>query len=281
MPESNEDNFWGTTDIVFYCLVDKERTKTLKEEILSMVKPDSIVADVGSGTGILAKFALRAGAKKVYVIEPDPNLMKTLEWNFKEEIQDGRAVLIQKGIDDVKFTEKIDVVICELISTGLFEEYQVPAINHCLKYCKKNALIIPKALNHFVELVHISENFYGEKLKVVQYEYNEFIKGEKKKYVPLSEKKCYATTDFGKKNSLKLNAKVDLQIIKDGIANGLKISNSTVLHEGRTIGATLAYCMPVIIPIKPVKLHKEDRVKLDLQYKFCGGIDGLKIKIRP
>jgi SAM-dependent methyltransferase len=48
---------------------DRTRTFSFREAINEVVRRDSVVVDLGSGTGILALFAAKAGAARVYAIE--------------------------------------------------------------------------------------------------------------------------------------------------------------------------------------------------------------------
>ena len=50
-------------------LDDRTRTDAFLEAIRAVVKPGDVVVDLGSGTGILAMAAARAGASRVYAIE--------------------------------------------------------------------------------------------------------------------------------------------------------------------------------------------------------------------
>ena len=52
-------------------LQDEIRTSTYERAIManSVDFKDKVVLDVGTGTGILAYFAVKAGAKKVYAVE--------------------------------------------------------------------------------------------------------------------------------------------------------------------------------------------------------------------
>ncbi|HJL20261.1 MAG TPA: 50S ribosomal protein L11 methyltransferase [Sandaracinaceae bacterium LLY-WYZ-13_1] len=52
-----------------WMLLDEVRTRAYAEAIARTVKPGDVVVDVGSGSGILALLAARAGARRVYAIE--------------------------------------------------------------------------------------------------------------------------------------------------------------------------------------------------------------------
>ena len=64
-------------------LNDSIRMTAYEKAIKEVVKPGMTVLDIGTGTGILALWALKAGAKKVYAIE----LMLKLLASQKLELQ--------------------------------------------------------------------------------------------------------------------------------------------------------------------------------------------------
>ncbi|MDO8648704.1 MAG: 50S ribosomal protein L11 methyltransferase [Candidatus Peregrinibacteria bacterium] len=270
-------NYWGSSDMVFQCLIDKKRVSALKKAILKTVKPGDVVVDLGTGTGIMSTFAIDAGAKKVYAVEADAGLCETFENNLKSNGYKGKIVLIEGDATQIKLPEKVDVVICEMVATGLIDESQVPVMNNVLQYCKPGAKIIISRMQNFVELVNINDSFYGHELQVIQYEYpwDRAIRS-----TPLSEKYMYAEIDFSKKNDGGVDVEVPLKINKSGKLNGIRITNKTFLADGSILGSTAAYCMPLVLPIDPVEVKKGEALMLRLQYKMCGGMDHFHLSLR-
>jgi FkbM family methyltransferase len=64
----------------------------------SHVKSGDIVFDCGAHVGVFTDMALRRGASKVVSIEPDPVNLECLRRNFRQEISDGRVIVIPKGV---------------------------------------------------------------------------------------------------------------------------------------------------------------------------------------
>lgn len=68
------------------------------------VKQGDVVLDVGSHVGTFGDDALRRGASKVIMIEPDPVNVECIRRNFAKEIAEGRVVLVAEGAWDAEST---------------------------------------------------------------------------------------------------------------------------------------------------------------------------------
>jgi len=68
-----------------------------------------VMADLGSGTGILGIGCLLLGAELVYFIEKDPKAMEIAKENLNNIENKEKAILIKKDIEE--FDEKVDVVV--------------------------------------------------------------------------------------------------------------------------------------------------------------------------
>ena len=60
--ENNTEQYWSMTEGVFNCLIDTKRSIAFKKAIQKTVKVGDVVVDMGTGSGILAMFAAKAGA---------------------------------------------------------------------------------------------------------------------------------------------------------------------------------------------------------------------------
>jgi len=72
--------------------------------------------DIGSGTGILALFALQAGAKHVYLIEEQTQMNEVIIALMNENnINENNYTIINELSNKVELPEKVDIIIHELI----------------------------------------------------------------------------------------------------------------------------------------------------------------------
>jgi protein arginine N-methyltransferase 1 len=269
--------YWSMTEGIFNCLIDKERTIAFRKAIYKTIKAGDIVVDGGTGSGIFAMFAADAGAKRVYALEWDSRNYTILKETFALNGYKDKIILIKGDARKVELPEKIDVIICEMIATGLIEELQVPAMNHLLSFAKPNVKVILNAIENYAELVFSNEIFYDHKMKIIQYEYSGIENLQSK---PKSGQVMYKKISFSKiNNDNRVDASINLKILRGGVVNGIRISSRTVFYDGSTFNSSFAYCYPIILPIENVNTKKGDEFLLKLSYRMCEGFQSLKYSI--
>lgn len=125
-------------------LEDQVRMRAYRQAIFDAVQPGAVVADIGTGTGILAYFAAQAGAGKVYAIESGPIIdvaRKTADENgFSECIR-----FIQGNSLEVDVPERVDVLITETVGCFGIDEGILEAVHDARhRFLKDGGIIIPK-----------------------------------------------------------------------------------------------------------------------------------------
>ena len=66
--ESREDRLYSVHD--HGCMIaHRVRVRSYRRALEKVVKPGSVVVDIGTGTGLFALFACKLGARKVFAIE--------------------------------------------------------------------------------------------------------------------------------------------------------------------------------------------------------------------
>eukprot|EP00931_Biecheleriopsis_adriatica_P116477 TRINITY_DN92115_c0_g1_i1.p1 TRINITY_DN92115_c0_g1~~TRINITY_DN92115_c0_g1_i1.p1 ORF type:complete len:657 (-),score=126.19 TRINITY_DN92115_c0_g1_i1:41-2011(-) len=88
-----------------------------------------VVMDVGSGSGMLAFFALQAGAARVYCIEASPMADVIRELANANGWSD-RVVVVNKILQDIRdeVPEKVDCILHETLGTCLFAERGIETV---------------------------------------------------------------------------------------------------------------------------------------------------------
>lgn len=262
------------TEGVFNCLIDEKRSLAFKKAIKKTIRKGDVVVDMGTGSGILAMFAAKAGAKKVYAVEIDTNNVRTLQSTFLENGLADVIEVIHADVTKVTLPEKVNVIIGEMIATALIEELQVPAMNNILKCAKRNCRVLLSKYTTHLDLVHNNEMYYGNRFKLIRYEYPDLIKLKSKIY---SKQNVVSEIDFSKKtSSLKVSKKFAIKITKNGVINGIRLSGKTTFYDNSTLGATYAYDYPIILPIDEISVAKGDTIYVSLSYTISGGLQSVK-----
>ena len=128
-------------------LEDEPRVSRYREAIERVVRPGDVVLDIGTGTGILALMAVRAGARRVYAIEVGPaaDLAKrVLAANDPEE-----KVVLMRGLSlELSLPEPADVLVSEIIwNAGLGEGILNTVADARARLLKPDARVIPERLH--------------------------------------------------------------------------------------------------------------------------------------
>ncbi|MCC7051335.1 MAG: 50S ribosomal protein L11 methyltransferase [Bacteroidia bacterium] len=271
------NNYWSMTEGAFNCLIDDERTKAFNKAIKNTVKKGDVVVDMGSGSGVLAMLAADCGAKKVYAVELDKKNTKTLSNTFRNNNLENIVTVLEGDVRTIKIPEKVDVIIGEMIATGLIEELQIPAMNNIIKYGNKNVKVLLNKIENFIDLVYNNNSYYGHKFNIIRYEYPDL---KKLASVSFTKPEKYSVVDFSKQNKKnKINVSTEFEINKKGIINALRISSKTIFYDNSTVGATFAYCYPILLPIEEQRVEKGDKFMVYLSYTMCEGFDTLNYSV--
>lgn len=136
-------------------LADRPRMAFYHEMIRRRLKPGDRVIDLGTGTGILAAFAARAGAAKVYAID------------HSEILDHAKALAVENGITKVEFVaehsadfhldEPVDVIVHEQMGDFLFDEAMLPNVCDLRdRLLKPGGVILPSKFEFFCEPVQLN-----------------------------------------------------------------------------------------------------------------------------
>lgn len=265
--------------LVDECLLDEKRIREFKSAIRKSVRPGDIVVDAGTGSGIIALFAARAGAKKVYALELDPYIAKIAEHNIK--VNKLEHIIEVINIDVRKFRlprgEVADVLTMEMLDTGLIAEHQAGAI---IKLRKNKVIndktrLLPERALFYAAVIDYDFNFYGFQMPLIVQARNDGVL-PKIKHI-MSPQQCYNDVDLRKIKSIYYSGTMKLKILKSGVVNAIKLSTVIFLH-GKRCSATSDMNMPTIIPIKSRQVKKNDIIELEMKYAMGMGFGGLRVK---
>ena len=130
-------------------LNDRARTSSFLKGIQEVVRPGDIVVDIGTGTGILAIAAARAGARHVYAIEAT-SIGKLAKAIFEANGVADRITLIEGWSTRITLPEPGDVLISEMIGNEPLAEKVLEITTDAIKrLLKPNARLVPNKVKIF------------------------------------------------------------------------------------------------------------------------------------
>jgi len=102
-------------------LNDRTRTERYIQALREVVRPGMVVADIGTGTGVFAVAAAKAGARRVYAIEAG-GIGDTAQRLFEGNGLADRIQLVRARSTVVELPEPVDVFVSETIGREPLEQ---------------------------------------------------------------------------------------------------------------------------------------------------------------
>jgi len=130
---------------------DKLRVDAYQEAIREVVKPGMTVVDLGTGSGILALWALEAGASHVYGIEMEQEILASAIERIGSAGYSERFTPIQSLSQNVVLGEKVDVLLSEIIGNLADNENLVPILlDATQRFLKPGGKQIPQSVASYL-----------------------------------------------------------------------------------------------------------------------------------
>lgn len=139
----------GDPELHLHLLSDEGRTSAYGAAI-QQVAPGRRVLDIGTGSGILACFAARAGATRVYAIERTEMIDVAVAVAATNGLAD-RIEFIRGDATQTRLPERVDVVLSELLSNDLFGQRLIPVLTDARsRLLEPGGVMIPRAVTLLV-----------------------------------------------------------------------------------------------------------------------------------
>lgn len=117
-----------------------ETTMLCIEALEKYVNNNTFVYDVGCGSGILSIVSAKLGAKKVVGVDLDPLCVKISKENVSINRVENTVEILEGNLLD-KFTEKADIIVCNIIA-----EVIIDMVKHLKKYLKDDGVFIASGI---------------------------------------------------------------------------------------------------------------------------------------
>jgi protein arginine N-methyltransferase 1 len=140
---------FGGPGIHVSMLNDRARTSSFLDGIAEVVREGDIVVDIGTGTGVLAVAAARAGAKHVYAIEASA-IGEVAEAIFEDNGLADRITLLRGWSTRLDLPERADVLVSEIIGNEPLGESVLEVTRDARKrLLKPEARLVPSRVRVF------------------------------------------------------------------------------------------------------------------------------------
>jgi len=122
---------------------DSVRNAAYEKAIRQFITPDSVVLDLGAGLGLLGLLAARAGARKVYLVEPESVVRLAAEIARSAGVVD-RIEILQGRIEDIELPEPVDLILSVFTGNLLYSEDLLPSLFHARdRWLKPGGRLLP------------------------------------------------------------------------------------------------------------------------------------------
>lgn len=136
-------------------LHDTGRMTAYLKAIGELVRPGDVVVDLGTGTGILAVAAARAGARRVYAIE-ESSIADVAEQVFACNGVADRVTLVRGRSSQISIPERANVLVTETLGNDPLDEGLLYYLQDAReRLLTPDATIAPSRLRIYAQLVGI------------------------------------------------------------------------------------------------------------------------------
>ncbi len=132
-------------------LSQSSRLSKFEQALKRVVTEESYVVDLGTGTGVLAMMAARAGARKVTAVEIDRISVEYAKNAIKQNGLDDVIEVVRSHYANFRPRKKADIVTCEMLSSAMLVEPQVPASQWAVEnILKEQGILLPRSATVFI-----------------------------------------------------------------------------------------------------------------------------------
>ena len=112
---------------------DRHRNATWRQALRALVGPGTLVLETGTGSGLFAMLAARAGASHVYTCEKDPHVAAIARANIASNGLSGRITLLECRHEDLRVGEHLprraDLLLHEFVASSFLVPKLGPMLN--------------------------------------------------------------------------------------------------------------------------------------------------------
>jgi len=265
---------------------DKWRMDAYISAIKKHINKETVVLDLGAGTGIFSLLACKYGAKKVYAIEPNTCIsvgVKAARVNgFSDKIE-----FFNEPSEQVRLNERVDLIISDLRGIlPLLGDNIGTLIDARKRFLKRDGIFIPHSDNIYAAVVNSPKLYKGivntwdrnrykfdledSKKVCLNTFYNEDFKSTRL----ISNRKLWQTINYNEIKHKKFNNSLEFKLKEKSTAHGFSLWFDSVLVPGvklinsPEVKGAKVYGRAFFPFLKPLDIEKGDRIKVDLSARL-------------
>lgn len=262
-------------------IADRARVEAYARAIRHAVRQDSVVVDIGAGTGIMTLLACRCGARRVFAIEPDDVIQVAREVVQANGYAD-RVEFFQQLSTSVTLPEPADVVVSDLRGILPLFQLHIPTIRDARqRFLGRGGVLIPQSDTLWAAVAEVPD-VYAEQVAIHasdgdRFDFdparrracNNLLKVRVSPEQLLVEPQRWATLDYSRLESPNASAKLRWKAKRIGTAHGVALWFDTVLVPGVEFSNSpaapeLIYGETFLPFEQPVSLEEGDAISLAL-----------------
>lgn len=293
--------FYDSPGVQIRILDDLDRRTAYLEAVRGVVRPGDIVLDLGTGSGILAVAAVRAGARHVYAIEPS-NMAACARRVFERNGVAGEITLLEGWSQNLDLPERADVLTCDLVGSEPLEMRIVEVTKDALaRLLKPGARMVPGGMRFSFVLaempVALAEEYTFSRSQFERWEsgygvdFSPMLESLGPAPVPAYVHPHVAATfprlsapgavwelDFGLPSSVApTHAEVDLEVSESGRLTAIlgmaeiRLTDTlTFSTDPASAGRAPHWMVPLWITREPIPVRRGERFRVIYQYRGHG-----------
>ncbi len=277
-------------NFIDYCgmLTDKKRLDAYVRALKDAINSDSIVLDLGAGTGIFSVLACDFGAKKVYAVEANP-LIKLLDNVIGERGYESKIEVIQEFSNEIDLKEKANVLISDIHGGFPLHESSIETIIDARKRLLTNdAVLIPRKETIYFAVSQSSkiyeenvtkylQDFHGFKISSSErFVHNRWFGAKDEDEKLLTGSQMFAEINYRTIEETSFTAELEWKITEDGTAHGLRGWFENELSDDNGVSNAIGieettYAKPFFPFQEPVDVKKGDVVLTQISANYEKG----------
>ena len=218
----------------FEMLNDEKRNEAFQRALTNAITPETIVLDIGSGTGLLAMMAARAGAKETVTCEMVPELAELARDTVALNGLADRIIALDKKSTSLvigyPMVHKANLLVTETVDCGLLGEGIVSSIAHAkANLLTEDAQIVPCAATIYAMVVesprlrnlNVARSAAGFDVSLInRYATGQYfpVRLDAFEYAPLTEPFAVFNFDFVNGTIVPERKKIEVRAQRDGTA---------------------------------------------------------------